>query len=77
MNLFIGQLTSVIVEQMKTAKEWDKFVMVAEHSVLKKAVTAVSQAAKGRSSFRSFKGQESMGDHTCLTPRKGVTGMAL
>ena len=40
-SLFGGRLTSVIVEQAKRARNWDKFVKVAERCGLKNVLTMV------------------------------------
>ena len=52
--LFGGQLINVIVEEVKRAKDWDKFCKAGEHAGLKKIIY-VSSRSEGRSSFRAPK----------------------
>ena len=44
-SLFGGQLTSVIVEQARRARDGDKFIKAAEHCGLQKVFTIAGQVA--------------------------------
>ena len=50
--LFGGQLTNMIVEEAKRAKDWDKFCKAADHAGLKK-ITFIASWSEGQSSFRA------------------------
>ena len=72
-SIFVDQLTSVIVEQAKGARDWDKFINVAKRCGLKKVLTVAGQVAKGHSSssFHSLKGQGEHGGLPQSNAKKG------